>query len=226
MSTSTVSLPDPTADLHWSDYRGAIHNIFAGNAERNPDRLCVVETQSRTTSRREFTYTQINAASNQVAHHLLQHGIKRGDVIMIYAHRGVDLVVSVFGVLKAGATFSVIDPAYPSDRQIIYLDVAKPKALVVIEKASQEAGELTPRVRSYISDNLHLKTEIPALALQDDGSLNGGQRDGQDILSPQIHLANQLPGLIIGPDDIPTLSFTSGSEGRPKGKIPGQKIGI
>lgn len=104
--------------------------------------------------------------------------------------------------------------------------MAKPKALIIIEKASQEAGELTPQVRSYISDNLHLKTEIPALALQDDGSLNGGQRDGQDILSPQIRLANQLPGLIIGPDDIPTLSFTSGSEGRPKGKIFGQEIGI
>ncbi|CAO1606434.1 large subunit of alpha-aminoadipate reductase [Xanthoria calcicola] len=217
MSTPTIRLPDPTADLHWSDYRGAIHDIFAKNAERHPDRLCVVETQSSRTSRRDFTYSQINEASNQVAHHLLQHGIERGDVVMIYAHRGVDLVVAVFGVLKAGATFSVIDPAYPSDRQIIYLGVAKPKALIIIEKASQEAGELTPPVRSYVSDNLNLKTEIPALALQDNGTLTGGQRGGQDALSRQTHLANQLPGLTIGPDDIPTLSFTSGSEGRPKG---------
>ena len=130
MSTSTITLPDPTADLHWSDYRGAIHDIFAENAKRHPDRTCVVETQSSRTPRRVFTYSQINGASNQVAHHLLQNGIERGDVVMIYAHRGVDLVVSVFGVLKAvstpvekakqsthdlwrqGATFSVIDPAY------------------------------------------------------------------------------------------------------------------
>lgn len=99
--------------------------------------------------------------------------------------------------------------------------MAKPKALIIIEKASQEAGELTPQVRSYVSDNLNLKTEIPALALQDNGTLTGGQRGGQDALSPQTHLANQLPGVTIGPDDIPTLSFTSGSEGRPKGKLPG-----
>ncbi|KAL8849156.1 MAG: hypothetical protein Q9221_005833 [Calogaya cf. arnoldii] len=234
MSTSTITLPDPTADLHWSDYRGAIHDIFAENAKRHPDRTCVVETQSSRTPRRVFTYSQINGASNQVAHHLLQNGIERGDVVMIYAHRGVDLVVSVFGVLKAvstpvekakqsthdlwrqGATFSVIDPAYPLDRQIIYLDVAKPKALIIIEKASQEAGELTPQVRSYISDNLNLKTEVPALALQDNGRLNGGQRNGQDVLTPQSQLVNESPGLIVGPDDIPTLSFTSGSEGRPK----------
>ncbi|KAL8915744.1 MAG: hypothetical protein Q9172_006708 [Xanthocarpia lactea] len=193
-----MELPDPTADLHWSYYRGAIHDIFSANAARHPDRLCVVETQSSRTPRREFTYSQINIASNQVAHHLLQNGIERGDVVMIYAHRGVDLVVSVFGVLKAGATFSVIDPAYPSDRQIIYLDVAKPKALIIIEKASQEAGELTEEVRSYISNNLHLKTEIPALALQDNGDLKGGQRHGQDVLAPHDHLVYKLPGLVIG----------------------------
>ncbi len=121
------------------------------------------------------------------------------------------------------STLPLILIRYPSDRQIIYLDVAKPKALIIIEKASQEAGELPPQVRSYVSDNLSLKTEIPALALQDNGTLTGGQRGGQDVLSPQTQLANQLPGLTIGPDDIPTLSFTSGSEGRPKGKITGYK---
>lgn len=99
-----MKIPDPTADLHWSDYRGAIHDIFAENAARHPDRLCVVETQSSKAPRREFTYSQINAASNHVAHHLLQNGIDRGDVVMIYAHRGVDLIVSVFGVLKAVST--------------------------------------------------------------------------------------------------------------------------
>ncbi|KAL8736526.1 MAG: hypothetical protein Q9181_002396 [Wetmoreana brouardii] len=217
MSASAIHLPDPTADLHWSDYRGAIHDIFAANAQEHPDRLCVVETRSSKTPRREFTYKQINRASNQLAHHLLGNGIERGDFVMIYAHRGVDLVVAVFGVLKAGATFSVIDPAYPSDRQIIYLDVAKPKALITIEKASQEAGELTSQVRSYISGNLHLKAEIPRLMLHDDGCLFGGQINGQDVLAPQLHLADKLPGLVIGPDDTPTLSFTSGSEGRPKG---------
>ncbi|KAL8933785.1 MAG: hypothetical protein Q9216_006216 [Gyalolechia sp. 2 TL-2023] len=217
MSSTAISLPDPTADLHWSDYRGAIHDIFAENAQRHPDRLCVVETQSSKTPRREFTYQQINHASNQVAHHLLENRVERGDVVMIYAHRGVDLVVAVFGVLKAGATFSVIDPAYPPDRQIIYLDVAKPKALIIIEKASQEAGQLSSQVRSYISENLDLKAEIPGLTLQDDGSLSGGQAEGKDVLAPQVHLAKKTPSLVVGPDDTPTLSFTSGSEGRPKG---------
>lgn len=216
-SNGTPVLPDPTSDLHWSEFRGAIHDIFAANAEAHPDRLCVVETASETNPRREFSYRQINEASNILAHHLVASGVQRGEVVMVYAYRGVDLVVAVMGVLKAGATFSVIDPAYPPDRQIIYLEVAQPRALVVIEKATKEAGSLADKVRSYIKKSLHLRTEVPGLLIQDDGALLGGPSDGKDILSPQMILGAKSLGITVGPDSTPTLSFTSGSEGRPKG---------
>lgn len=119
-------------------------------------------------------------------------------------------------ILK-GATFSVIDPAYPPDRQIIYLDVARPRALVIIAKASQEAGKLDEQVLLFIEQNLELKTTIPALMLHQDGKLLGGDASGKDILEGQRSLAGEQPSIVVGPDSIPTLSFTSGSEGRPKG---------
>jgi L-aminoadipate-semialdehyde dehydrogenase len=217
-STSTrAHLPDPTADLHWSAFRGAIQDIFAKNAEAHPERLCVIETASGSSPRREFTYRQIHEASNILAHHLVQSGIQRGEVVMSYSHRGVDLVVTVMGILKAGATFSVIDPSYPPDRQNIYLDVARPRALVIIDKATREAGQLTDKVRAFIKENLNLRTEVPGLELRDDGSLVGGSIDGKDVLGNQQSLKAKSPGVVVGPDSTPTLSFTSGSEGRPKG---------
>jgi len=209
--------PDPTADLHWSAFRGSIQDIFTKNSESHPDRLCVVETASSTSRQREFTYRQINEASNVLAHHLVNAGVKRGEVVMSYSHRGVDLVVTVMGILKAGATFSVIDPSYPPDRQNIYLDVARPRALVVIEKATEEAGELTAKVRAFIKENLDLRTEVPGLKLRDDGSLVGGSINGKDVLEKELSLKANSPGVVVGPDSTPTLSFTSGSEGRPKG---------
>ncbi|CAK4031889.1 L-aminoadipate-semialdehyde dehydrogenase large subunit [Lecanosticta acicola] len=210
--------PDPTSDLHWSDYRGAIHEIFAENAQKHPDRSCVVETASSTSPRRDFSYRTINEASNAVAHHLVSNGVQRGEVVMVYAYRGVDLVVAVMGVLKAGATFSVIDPAYPPDRQIIYLEVAQPRALINIEKAIQDAGPLHESVRKFITEKLQLRTEVPALKLQDDGSVVGGALgSGADCLKEQLANKANLPGVLVGPDSNPTLSFTSGSEGRPKG---------
>lgn len=96
-------LPDPTSDLHWSDYRGAIHDIFAANAEKYPERTCVVETLSESSSRRSFTYRQIHYASNLLANYLVAKGIGHGDVVTVYAYRGVDLVVAVMGVLKSGS---------------------------------------------------------------------------------------------------------------------------
>lgn len=210
-------LPDPEKDLHWDGFGGAIHDIFSANAEKHPERLCVVETASNSSPHREFTYRQIHWASNVVAHHLVKSGVLRGEVVMIYAYRGVDLVVAVMGVLKAGGTFSVIDPSYPPDRQVIYLTVAQPRALINLRKATEEAGPLSEKVRSFITKDLQLKVEIPSLALEDDGTVLGGDINGEDVLSNQQGFGPKSTNIIIGPDDIPTLSFTSGSEGIPKG---------
>ena len=212
-------VPDPTTDLHWSSFQGAIHDIFASNSKKHPGRLCVRETGSASSPARSFTYGQMNTAANILAHHLLRSGIERGEVVMIYAYRGVDLVLAIMGTLKAGATFSVIDPAYPPDRQIIYLDVAQPRALIVIEEASRLAGQLSDKVHSYIEEHLQLRTQVPGLRIQEDGSLRGGIIEGQDVLQSGETLSKDDPTVVIGPDSNPTLSFTSGSEGRPKGVL-------
>jgi L-aminoadipate-semialdehyde dehydrogenase len=87
----------------------------------------------------------------------------------------------------------------------------------VINKAIQEAGPISEQVRQYIAENLQLKTEVPALELKDDGTLVGGAKDGKDVLEEQQKSKAELPGVLVGPDSTPTLSFTSGSEGKPKG---------
>lgn len=109
-SVPIPNIPDPTADLHWSDFKGPIHEIFAANARKHPDRACVVETATSKTPERRFTYKQIFEATSVLSHHFVQHGVQRGEVVMIFAHRGVDLVVAIMAVLAAGATFSVLDP--------------------------------------------------------------------------------------------------------------------
>ena len=213
------NLPDPTADLDWLGYGGAIQDAFDANAAKHPDAVCVIETESSTTPRRTFTYRSINEASNVLAHYLIVKGVELGDVVMVYAYRGVDLVVAVMGVLKAGGTFSVIDPLYPLERQKVYLEVAQPRALVNIQKATEDAGPLPSLVRRYIDKSLELKAEVPALRLHDNGKVSGGSISEQDVFADVQYKAGQHPGVIVGPDSNPTLSFTSGSEGRPKGVL-------
>lgn len=103
-------LPDPTADLDWCGWKGAITDVFSRNARQNPERPCVVQSVPGTSPQEKitFSYGAILQASNVLAHHLIKNGIQREEVVMVYAHRSVDLVVAVMAVLKAGATFSVI----------------------------------------------------------------------------------------------------------------------
>ena len=114
---------------------------------------------------------------------------------------------------------TVLDPAYPPARQQIYLEVSQPRALLRIGRATDENGPLAPMVQKYIDDELQLKADVPELRLRDDGFLYGGELDGQDIFASVRQNAAAPPDVIVGPDSNPTLSFTSGSEGRPKGVL-------
>ncbi|KAH0542855.1 putative NRPS-like protein biosynthetic cluster [Glutinoglossum americanum] len=214
-----VQLPDPTIDLDWSGYVDSIQQHFSEAAKKHPDRVCVVETKSSEAPERRFTYKQIYEASNVLAHYLHDAGVTNGDVVMIWAHRSVDLVVSIMGTLASSATLSILDPAYPPTRQKIYLEVAQPRALVNIARATDEAGPLAPIVRRYIDEELLLKAEVPSLRIGDSGVLSGGEVGGSDLFTQVRAKASSPPDTQVGPDSAPTLSFTSGSEGRPKGVL-------
>lgn len=211
--TASQTLPLPSADLHWGEFRGPIHEIFGRNAEAHPDRVCVVElAEDPAAEPRTFSYHAIHTALNVVAGYLHAQGIVVGDVVTVYAARNVDLVVAVMGVLKAGATFLVIDPAYPPARQNVYLQVAKPLALVVLGRA----GVLDSEVETYISENLTLKARIDGLVTSPQ-SVEG--TTGTGALSGYSAFGAAAPPVTVSPEDSPTLSFTSGSEGLPKGVL-------
>jgi L-aminoadipate-semialdehyde dehydrogenase len=112
-------LPNPTSNLNWCDWKGAITDIFSRNALAHPDKPCVVQSLPEKDAngnqlKRGYTYTDILHASNVLSHHLIKGGVAREDVVMIYAYRSVELVVAVMAVLKAGATFSVIGQLHRS----------------------------------------------------------------------------------------------------------------
>jgi L-aminoadipate-semialdehyde dehydrogenase len=222
-----MGLPDPTIGLDWSGYIGAIHEIFHKNALKNPDAPCVTETASSTTPERRFTYKQIYEASNILANQLHDAGITNGDVVMIYAYRSVELVIAFMGTLAAGATITVLDPAYPPARQQIYLEVSQPKALITIGRARDENGAFAPRVQKYIDEDLSLKIRVPELRMSDDGHLTGGEVDGKEVFTDTESKASAPPDVLVGPDSTSILSFTSGTTSTPKYEIqPCQSSGI
>jgi len=148
LTSSKKVLPDPEEPLDASFF-GPIQSYLSRHAQDHPDRLAI------STNHKQYSYKYVDETSNRIANYLIRDGIKKGDVVAIFAHRSTAIVLAIMGVLKAGATFTVIDPAYPSERQIIYLEVSEPKGFITLQKA----GNLMPDVQTYILEALD---KIPA----------------------------------------------------------------
>ena len=106
------------------------------------------------------------------------------------------MIVAVLAVLKAGAAYVPVDPAYPADRIAFMLADARPVAVLTTAAAGQDLPGGTPRVAL---DDPAVVTAVSRLA---DGDLAAAERPGQ--------LAPSSPAYVI---------YTSGSTGRPKGVV-------
>ena len=63
-----------------------------------------------------LTYQELDERSSQLAHYLRDQGVQDEDLVGLYFERSLEMLVGLWGVLKAGAAYVPIDPAYPQDR--------------------------------------------------------------------------------------------------------------
>ncbi|PBP78777.1 non-ribosomal peptide synthetase, partial [Pseudomonas syringae] len=65
-------------------------------------------------------YGEMNHRANALAHHLISLGVGVDDRVAVMARRGLDTLVAMLAVLKAGAGYVPVDPSHPDER-IAYL---------------------------------------------------------------------------------------------------------
>jgi amino acid adenylation domain-containing protein/non-ribosomal peptide synthase protein (TIGR01720 family) len=83
---------------------------FTETAARFPDHIAV------TGSHGSWTYRVLDQRSNAIAAALIAAGTQRGDIVALLMDRTGYLAAAILGILKAGAAYLPIDPAYPADR--------------------------------------------------------------------------------------------------------------
>ncbi|NOU49090.1 amino acid adenylation domain-containing protein [Pseudoalteromonas sp. JBTF-M23] len=84
--------------------------IFERQVTRYPEQIALVDENST------LTYQALNYRANQLAHLLIDHGVKAEQLIPVSVTRNVDMVVTLLAILKAGCAYVPIDPDYPADR--------------------------------------------------------------------------------------------------------------
>ncbi|NOQ27705.1 MAG: amino acid adenylation domain-containing protein, partial [Bacteroidales bacterium] len=101
-----------------------IHQLFEEQVEQCPDKLAL-ECENKT-----FTYQELNEESNQIAHYLIEKGLKREDIVGIELESSYQYVVCSFAVLKAGGAYLPIDKKLPDLRKEYIVENSELKILI------------------------------------------------------------------------------------------------
>ncbi|HEU0076363.1 MAG TPA: condensation domain-containing protein, partial [Longimicrobiaceae bacterium] len=161
----------------------ALHHAIEAQVARSPEAIAL------SCGDQQLTYAALNARANQLAHTLRDRGVQPGDRVALCTTPTPAMLVAVLAILKAGAAFVPLDPAFPPERLHFILHDAD-VALVLTEQA------LAPR----------FPDPLPLLALD------------RDTAAWADAPTTNLPPTVDG-DALAYLIYTSGSTGRPKGVL-------
>ena len=109
-----------------------MHAAFEAQVAQTPDAVALVCDDD------SLTYAALNARANRIAHVLGQMGVTRGTLVGLCAGRSTDMVAGALGILKAGAAYVPMDPAYPADRITLYAEDSG--CPVIVTQAHLTAG--------------------------------------------------------------------------------------
>ncbi|HEX7333690.1 MAG TPA: amino acid adenylation domain-containing protein [Pyrinomonadaceae bacterium] len=108
--------------IEWNDTTksvepaGCIHDLFEAQAEQTPDAVAVIDGEHY------LSYAALNERADAVASRLRASGAGPETVVGVCLERSLKMVVALLGILKSGAAYLPLDPAYPRERFNFMLD--------------------------------------------------------------------------------------------------------
>jgi amino acid adenylation domain-containing protein/non-ribosomal peptide synthase protein (TIGR01720 family) len=159
-----------------------LHQLFEAQVERTPEAGALVWDG------RQLTYCELNRRANQLAHHLQALGVGPEAPVGIYMERSLEIIVAIWGILKAGSAYVPLDPSYPKERMTFMLQDTQLPVLVTQESFVKG---LTTRGTHVVC----LDVDWKAIARESD----------------------ENPLARVTAQDYAYVLYTSGSTGRPKG---------
>ncbi|MFC3891211.1 amino acid adenylation domain-containing protein [Lentzea rhizosphaerae] len=151
------------------------HELIARRAASSPDAVALVD------GTREVSYRELDRLANQLAHLVLAKGVRPADRVAVRLPRGVDLVVALLAVWKAGAAYVPLDPAHPAERIATVLADARPRLVIDADVVAEAAGDVS-------APDVPVSGDHPAYVLYTSGST--GTPKG--VLISHAGIGNQL----------------------------------
>jgi amino acid adenylation domain-containing protein len=159
-----------------------LHELFEEQARRTPDAIAVKYEH------KALSYAELNRSANQIGHYLRKLGVAPEIPVGICMERGLEMVIGLLGILKAGGGYVPLDPAYPPERLNLMMEDAQSPVLLT-------QSSLANRIDSTHSRVVCVDEEWPRLAAE----------NSSDV------------AVVALPENLAYVIYTSGSTGKPKG---------
>ncbi len=108
-----------------------VHALIEARAQQTPDAMAAHAGAQC------LSYRQLNRQANALAHHLVGLGVRPDDRVAVVAQRGLDTLVGLLAVLKAGGCYVPVDPAHPDERVHYLLSDSAP-AVVLTQRTLRD----------------------------------------------------------------------------------------
>lgn len=181
-----------------------LETFLEQSASRFPEKTFLVCGSDR------WSFAEMDAAANRLAHGLLAEGVERGDRVAVYLENSSEAVVAIFAILKAGAVFLMVNPTTKADKLKYVLNNSRAKALIAPARKIGRHNDLwqqTPHLARLVATGQAVEA-LPA---------GGPDCVGfQELLDRHAAATNAPPKRAIDVD-LAALIYTSGSTGNPKG---------
>ena len=188
-----------------------IHEYLRLSAGRFPEKVAIISGKER------WTYRSIDQNSDRLADAFAGMGLKRHDRVVVFLDNSPESVISLYGILKAGGTFVILNGSMKSKKLGYILRDSGAKALVahvdkkeVVQDALNDLPD--PCKVVWIGNPSHIPVSLQPLSFAW-STLTESVGHGESFPLPEIKTDRRR----VIDQDLAALIYTSGSTGEPKG---------
>ncbi len=155
-----------------------------------------------------LSYAQHHAQAAALAHHLIDRGVRKGDRVAIGMRNYPEWSVAFWACQSIGAIVVALNAWWTTAELTYALDDSAPAAVII-------DGERLERLNDQLS-----RPGLKTVVVTRRGDAGAGGADFAEIIAGP---ARDLPDVDVGPSDLATILYTSGTTGNPKGAMATQR---